>query len=245
MQQAPINFTEFFKEERDIFVQNVSGTQVSLMFEVGAGRFQSHLFDTTNRPVNLTQYVPFAAIKNSMDFRKMIVRRPPILILMSEEQYTKYYNTMAVSEGLTTEVVDEQGNKVKVPDVAAALERAQEEQRKVLNHEPLPLDQTRNSTPSESEPLPTRNNQPIMAEDIINPRILHLCNQVKNEIPENERMPAAELITSLKQLHGLTVDDLEYVRAHGFYTSVRKWAKTQIEAQVTAAQDAQESTSAL
>lgn len=68
------NFTEYFREERDVYVQNKSNTQVSLQFETSPGRIESVLIPRDKKPLNLTQIVPFTAIKASVDLRKKIGR---------------------------------------------------------------------------------------------------------------------------------------------------------------------------
>src|SRR5579863_975338 len=67
-----VNWTDFFKEEKDIYVQNVANAQISLQFEVAPGHTQGFLVPHTRDPFNLTQHVPFAAVKSSADFRKML-----------------------------------------------------------------------------------------------------------------------------------------------------------------------------
>jgi hypothetical protein len=235
-QMATVNFTEYFKEERQVFVQNVSNGQVSLQFDLGGGRFESWLFDPSPRPLNLTQHFPFDVIKRSMEFRKMLSRRPPALVLVTEEEYNKLYSEVAKERGLFKTVV-EKNKQVKVPDIDAAIELAEDERRRVQAKEPLP-----NAKPSEPLHDVVQDDphfggkkevraRDLVMEDVINPRVLHLCNQVKAELTEQERMPANALMQELKMLDGqLKIDDWEYVRAHGWYNSVKKFAKTRIAA---------------
>jgi len=119
-----INFTEFFKEERDIYVQNVSNCQVTVNFEVAPGRAESHLFTNTRDPVNLTRYIPFNAIKSSIDLRKMVTRTPSALRLLDEEEFKLYYAKAAKAKGLDS------------PD--DAIEEAEARAQAVRNHTPLP-----------------------------------------------------------------------------------------------------------
>jgi hypothetical protein len=63
------SYTQYFREEKEIYVQNVSNAQVSVAFEVATGHVESLLFPNKRDPLNLTQYFPFGVIKNSMDFR--------------------------------------------------------------------------------------------------------------------------------------------------------------------------------
>ena len=226
------NYTEYFKDEHDIYVQNLADAQVSCEFPLGEGRVEGFTFPHNRDPLNLTQFIPFGAIKNSMDFRKMLSRRPPALHLLTEEEYTAYYARRAKARGLTM--------SDGAPDVDAAMDAAEEKRRRtadksmreiVATSAPKPIHDVveRGSGPGgakhfgEKERVVTHD---VATEDeIINPRVLHLCNQVKNEIPEEERMPAAELLMALQDLPNLTLDDLEHIRAHAWYKSVKKWAK--------------------
>ena len=74
-----VNWTEYFREEKDIFVQNIANAQISLSFETSPGHIQGFLVPHTRDPFNLTQHIPFEAIKKSADFRRMLNRRPPAL----------------------------------------------------------------------------------------------------------------------------------------------------------------------
>lgn len=243
-----VNFTQYFSYEREVFVQNVSNAQVSLQFDVGNGRFESWLFDPSPRPINLTQHFPFEIIKRSMEFRKMLSRRPPALVLVEEEEYKKMYAEVARERGLY-KTVQEKGKQVKVPDVDAAIELSEDERRKIQAKEPLP------NAKAPQEPLhevveddphfggkKTVRARDMVMEDVINPRVLHLCNQVKSELSEQERMPASTLMQELKMLDGqLKIDDWEYIRAHGWYNTVKKLAKTRIAALAESEGEADES----
>jgi hypothetical protein len=206
----------------------VSNAQVSVAFEVATGHVESLLFPNKRDPLNLTQYFPFGVIKNSMDFRKMLTRRPAALTLLSEAEYQVFYSNKAKEEGLFVK-----DGKKQVPDVEAAINLAEEERRAYQNKAPLP-----NARPS--EPLhdvvqddphfggkkEVRAHEQLQVEDVVNPRILHLCNQVKSELTDQEKMSANELLGELKSLRAdLKMDDFEYIRAHGWYQSVKKWAK--------------------
>lgn len=227
------SYTEFFKEERDIYVQNVANGQVSVTFTTDSGAVESYLFPHNTDPVNLTQNFPFESIKNSIDLKKMLNRRPPAIVLMDEDEYLAYYAKKAASENL----YKNEGGK-KVPDVDAAIEHAEERRRGILSREPLPDAQ-------KPEPIhdivedgqrfgerrTVRAREIAGEDDVINPRVLHLCNQVNPQLPENQRAPAAEILNELKSLESqLKLDDYEYIRSHGTYTSVKKWAKTQAAA---------------
>ena len=43
-----------------------------------------------------------------------------------------------------------------------------------------------------------------------------------------QRMSAIELLEGLQDIHGLGLEDYEYVRAHGWYKTVKRWAKQEM-----------------
>jgi hypothetical protein len=229
---TPRIFTDYFKEEKDVYVQNLANAQVSVEFPIDNNRTEGFTFPPARDPINLTQHVPFEGIKRSMDFRKMLSRRPTTLQLLSKEEYDAYYSKKARSRGM----VDSSGK----PDMDAAIDATEDQRRRQsdrVTREPIaatspdPIHEVveRGSGPGGATHFGERQRvapSEVAAEDeIINPRVLHLCNQVKNEIPEEERMPAKELLEAIEAIPNLSMDDLEYVRAHAFYKTVKKWAK--------------------
>lgn len=203
------NYTEFFKAERDIYVQNISNCQVSVMFEVGPGHTESHLFINSPDPINLTQRVPFTAIKSSMDFRKMLNRQPPALRLLDDTQYQAYYSQSAAKKGLDT--VDE------------AIEAAEIQRAAIQNHvldKPVEL-----LTESENR---VSQEEVQLEEDAISPRVLNLCLQVHPSLTEQVRLSAQSFMTELDAIGTMTLADWEYIQGHGFYKSVKNMAKKQV-----------------
>ena len=226
------SYTQFFRDECEIYVQNISNSQVSVTFDGGQGRVDSYLFPNRRDPVNLSQQFPFATIKNSMDFRKMLTRRPAVLHLLNEKEYHQYYSKKAESEGLYT--VDEKGKRV--PDVKAALDKTEEERSRFQQKLPLPdavtpepLHDVVEDDPRFGGKKTVQSRTSMQVDDVISPRVLHLCNQVNTMLSDQEKMPANQLLTELRDLGGeLKIDDYEYIRAHGWYQSVKKWAKVEI-----------------
>jgi len=231
---VPRNFTEFFKEERDIYVQNLANAQVSCEFPIAPNRNEGFLFANNRDPVNLTQFIPFDAIKASMDFRKMLSRRPPALQLLTEEEYKAYFAGKAKRSNML--------NNDGEPDVDAAIDASEEKRRRtsdrnyrepVAASSPEPIHEVveKGTGPGGAARFGERNrvahNDVVGEDEVINPRVLHFCNQVKAEIEESERMPAAELLESLQDIPNLTLDDYEHIRAHSYYKSVKKWAQKQ------------------
>ena len=230
------NFTEAFRDERDIYVQNVANAQVSIEFQLSNNRVEGFTFPNNRDPINLSQNIPFDAIKNSMDFRKMLTRRPAALIMLTDDEFTAYFKSRAKRDGL----VDSEGE----PDAEAAMDVAEERRRRLADK-----NMRENVATSDPKPIHTvtetgsgpggakrfgekervSHEDEVSEEEVITPKILHLCNQVKSEVPEEERMPARALLEELNSINGITIDDCEHIRAHGYYKSVKKWAKKEIE----------------
>jgi len=240
---APRNFTEYFKEERDVYVQNLADAQVSVEFPLGNNRVEGFTFPHSRDPINLSQFIPFDGIKASMDFRKMLSRRPPALQLLDKTEYEVYFKKKAASMGLQT--------KEGKPDVDAAIDASEEKRRriadkslreKVTDKTPEPIHEIteRGSGPHGEAMFGERQRvaakEMISEDDIINPRVLHLCNQVKAEIPEEERLPAKDLLDAIQDIPDLKLDDLEHIRAHGCYKSVKTYAKQKMS-EMSAAED--------
>lgn len=241
------NFTEAFKEERDVYVQNLANAQVSCEFPLGEGRSEGFTFPHSRDPINLTQHIPFGAIKSSMDFRKMLSRRPPALQLLTQEEYEAFYAKRAKSRGL----VDTSGE----PDVDAAIDAAEEKRRRTADRnmrEPISGDQPKpihdvaekGTGPGGAARFGERqravHNDIVSEDELINPRVLHLCNQVKSELEEEERMPAQELLEALQDIPNLSMDDYEHIRAHAYYKTVKKWAKNEMSRVIQEQDEAEE-----
>jgi hypothetical protein len=206
------NFTEHFKTEGDIFCQNISGCQVSISFELASGHSEGYLFPNNKDPVNLTRDIPFAAIKSSMDLRKMVNRKPPALRLMTESEYLEYFKTKAHDAGVS---VDE------------AVGLAEERRAAVQNYVPLP-DAVPPKKSAELEEEDKVTPRVVSEEDVINPRVLHLCLQVHPSLPEQSKMTAQAILAELDAIEGLTQQDWDYISSHGYYKSVIKLARKKV-----------------
>lgn len=70
--------------------------------------------------------------------------------------------------------------------------------------------------------------------DVINPKILHLCEQVDIRLkdsddmtakPNQRRMPVNEFMQEILELEdSLSLDEIEYIRSRGYYPTVKRWA---------------------
>lgn len=224
------NYTEFFKEERDIYVQNISGCQVTVSFEVSPGRSESYLFVNTKDPVNLTRFIPFQAVKSSMEFRRMLNRVPPALQLLNGTEFELYYQKAAEKQGLAS------------PE--EAMEKAEEKRIAIQRHEPLKdapdpikIHEVVEDGQRPGEKKIVQSNVTAMEEEI-NPRVLNLCLQVHPNIPDQQKWSAQQVLAELDSLDGLNLMDWEYLQSHGYYKSVKNLARKKVSEMAAAAEAA-------
>jgi hypothetical protein len=214
------NFTDFFKDERDIYIQNISGCQVSLQFEVG-GRTESFLVPNSKDPVNLTQFIPFASVKASIDLRRMLNRQPPALQLLNDEEYRMYFERQAQQQGLQ--------------DADEAMARAERRRVEIQNHvplanapDPIKLHDIVEDGKHLGERKVVSSVEFVSTEDAINPKVLNLCLQVSPQVPDQQKMTAVQLLTEIDNVGSLTLSDWEYIQSHGYYKSVKNHARKMV-----------------
>lgn len=209
------NFTEFFRgEERDIYVMNLSNTQVQFDVEVSPGRTVPILIPRTRNPYNLTQHVPFQALKNCVDIRKLVNRRPPVLRLLTYEEYMEYYEIQAKRFNSTPEEEIEKALEVQAGLLTKTAYTAPEDERA----------KTVEALRAELEKDPE-----AMAEAQPLPKIIGLCNAVGPDIEKDKKMSANDLLIELELLEPeMKAIDFDYVASHGFYTLVKRWATQKI-----------------
>lgn len=206
---AITNFTEFFSKERDIYIQNKSDRLISLEFTLDGGLKVSHRLARTPDPVNLTQYIPFSAIKNSTDLRNLANRQPPAIVFMEEEDYRNYFTNKA------------KANKTTVDSEIA---RANEKHRAVVHRVDMKPEimKTIEETRSEAE-------ENSGEEDEVNPRILNLCLKVGADLSKDQILEARDFMEELEGVESsLKAVDYEYLLAHGYHKSVKKWAEKRL-----------------
>jgi hypothetical protein len=122
---------EFFKEERDVWIQNISDTQLSMQFEIAPGQSHGVCIPPLPSPVCLTQEVPWDALKKSMDFRRFLNKAPPVMKLLTQDDVNEYYAKKA--QAMNAFVPDGEGGQV--PNVAAAMQEAEMERKRLTTRE--------------------------------------------------------------------------------------------------------------
>lgn len=200
------SFLEFFKQEKEIYIQNVSKGQVSMQFGRGED-VQAFTLRRKRDPIVLTNQVPFKSIAESLDFRKLINRTPPLVKLLTKEEYVQYYKDRSLEHKIPIDEAIEQGEN-------AHSRAAVEPPKATAPKEELPDDKQ------------DKEGDLVTEQDVIHPRLLHICNQVSPQVPKEEWMKPAELLDKLKDLSDeFRMDDFEYVLAHTPYKTVHVWAR--------------------
>ena len=203
------NFTKYFAEEREVYVQNMGSTQISLSFPSSTGLDTHVTIPRTRKPYNLTQHVPFSAIKASIDFRKIINRHPPILRLLTEEEFFEYYEKRALANRTSIEeeisvaqaMQDTLMNKRTIASEALAREMEAKLEDKMEELESAP------------EP---------------HPRAIGLCAEADKEY--HPRISAPDFLEELESLEDqLTVEDWEFISTKGVYKLVKKHAQDKLD----------------
>jgi len=210
------NFTKYFEKKRDVYVQNVTNTQLSMQFQMAPGMVEGQLLPKSRHPLNLTQIVPFHAIESSMDLRKLVNRNPPALRLIEEDEYLEYYDELAEENGISRDEAIYDAHSYQ-----SALNSKQ-----VFTN---PTPPRRTTLEEEAE---ARNQEPPDPQDKLTARVIGMCNQTGDSIPESQRMGAREMLDEARALNAggsLTIADLEYLQGKGYHKSVTKWAAKELQ----------------
>lgn len=222
MPKRVINYTQLFKEEKDIYIQNVGKTQVSIGFEVAPGRTDSVCLPRTRKPFNLTSRIPWAAIKGSMDLRILLNRRPANIALLSEEEYLEYYKNMAKQKGTTME---------------QEIEEAFEHHSALMDRRAFTVDE--DSTPKTIEEARADQEAAVAddPEEQITPSVIGLMQRIEPGAPAAEKLGIYELIEELEVLgDDLTSADCDYIEAKGT-AKVKKWIRERVQEANTSEDD--------
>ena len=262
-----INFTEFFREEKEVWVLNIGGGQVSLEFDTGHGNKVGKCITMTGAPENISDEVPWDAIKNSADFRKLLKRRPKVLELMTTEEAFAH---MAKTARRKSYMVRNPETGELEPDVGRVAEEAEVRRRGMLEapiqasartvdaiHEgnqgmfgkprsARELDMMERGEaggPGEHSNLGKEGE--VKLNEVVNGRILHLCQQVSMELPPEERMQARELLNELEILRpSLHLEDANHIMSFGTWPTVKKWGRQLASELALAASEAEENEAA-
>lgn len=188
------NWTKFFAEEAEIYIQNLTTTNISLQLNQD-GDILSISIPCTRKPLNLTQFATFDSIKNSVQLRKMVNRKPAALRLVTEDEYNEYFENLAEKYG--TEVEDE-------------MREAQDQFSALMNkREYTPSDMEKNMVQSAKEI-----EESFMQASEPDPRIVGLCERA-SEDQGKDRINQRQVLDELEVYETeLKPEDWDYIASH-------------------------------
>lgn len=204
-----LNFTRFFAVEKEIYVQNMTNTQVSMSFKSPNGDDYHIIVPKTRKPYNLTLEVPFDLVKISSDFRRMVTRNPQALRIIDEEEYMEYFENLADKNG--TSFDDELGRALDIKDR--------------LQHKRKLPDRIVRESEEEAEAKAADLEKPVE----INSTVVGLCVRASKDYGD-DRLRATDFMEELEMLGpNLTVNDWEFVSSKGIYKTVKDYASKQLD----------------
>jgi hypothetical protein len=212
-----VNFVEYFKEEKNVWVQNISKTQISLEFPISPGVVMGRCIPRTKKPVNLSQYVSWEAIKNSTGLKTILNRRPAKLLLLTEEEAMAYYDEQAQMYNTTREEELDKAFEEVTMLMDHVVPESSETERKDHDLERM---KAKLEAGNDEEPE-TEEDDP---QDVLTPKVVGLVAEAGEDVPQAERKGARELKEELEVIEDeLTRADLEHL-ANFAPKSIQKWA---------------------
>lgn len=208
-----VSFTELFKEEKDIWVQNVGKTQISLNFMTSPGVYVGKCLPRTSKPINLSQFVSFEAIKSSTDLKIILNRRPAKLLVLTDEEAQNIFNEMARANGTSME---------KEMDIAF------EEVTMLMDHivpEVSESSEADHNLENMKRQAAGIENEPDAGDpqDIVTPKVIGLLERVGDDVPQLDKLGVRELREELEVISDeFTRADREYLKVNA-PKSIKKW----------------------
>jgi len=198
--------TRYFAEEKDIYIQNVSSGLVSLSFgdkdEIG------YTVPNTPNPVCLTSIIPFHLVKKSITFRKALLRNPPFIRMLTEEEYKEFFTRKSVVAKKSPEEL---------------IEDTEVKQMRLQNKEMEPVKDI-------PEPVTNSATEPETLDEVLTPRIIQIIATLNAPTTEGAvPIVLSDVIDELDSID-LNMDDFEYVRSQGKFKTIKKWAADKVAA---------------
>ena len=209
-----VSFTELFKEEKDIWVQNVGKTQISLQFQTSPGTYVGKCLPRSRKPINLSQFVSFEAIKNSNDLKVILNRRPAKLLILTDEEAQAVFQSMAKANGTSME----EEMDIAFEEVTMLMDHIVPEISETTEAEHELEAMKRKAAGVIDDPI---GNDP---QDIVTPKVIGLLEQVGDDVPQGERMRVGDLKAELEVMaEDFTRADFKHLNMHA-PASIKKWA---------------------
>jgi hypothetical protein len=208
------SINEYFEQNKDVYIQNVSGGVVSLSLYHEDGRVEPFSLPNDRRPICLTDHMPYNLIIQSTDIRRLVQRQPPAIKLLNRAEYEEMIGIIARETGKSTGQV-----------ISEVTEKITNAQAHVSNVAPTPVYD--DEVPPKIDPRTIRQADidiPGTTEPSVNPHVMQIIMSSSPDAPT--RMTANEAIEQLA-LMNLTEDDLAYVAGNASLKPIIKWAEKQ------------------
>lgn len=212
---------QYFEKEEEVYIQNVFGGVVSLTFK---DRDDSIPFTLSNKrvPIRLTDHIHKDIIVRSSDFRRLLMRKPPAIRLLTEEQYNSIIGRVAKETGKSESEV--------ISDASDQLNRFQQKAEKLVEA-PAPFNPEAPATEDGDATKGLRAiDVPGQLDEGIHPRAMQVISSCA--VDADNRMSAESALEELA-LIDLDVDALNYVAGNCSYKSIRVWAQKKLLEQGT------------
>ena len=227
-----VNWTEFFREERDIYVRNMTSTNISITFGRGPEtRYVS--LPMSPDPINLTAEVSFEELKYAEDFRKICNAKDkkgrPYLDVMTEEEYRQYFDEKAKRTKTSYEEAVLRAEQAR----ANYKQRVQEEINSV----------TAPAGPNASQTVVGGPSMPVQTDDAIRDRVRVIMHQLEQDITEEKNRAAgsgtpfdaskirqaAEILQELATMRDWSREELEFIRDKCYWPSIKRWVSVELQ----------------
>jgi len=222
-----VNWAKFWSEERDIYIRNLTESNISLMIGIGKDAYYVSI-PVSPDPLNLSSEVSFEDLKKSQDFKKIANARDkkgrPLIQVMDEHEYREYYQSRAEALKVTTD------EAIRRAEQARSLYK-----QRVKEETPAePVHRVVEETPK----------QFVTEDETIRDRLRVLMHQIHQDVldeqsnsklegrafdPSKIKFTASKVLTELTSMKDFTPDELEHVISRGYWPSVKRWATTEIQ----------------
>ena len=214
--ERTMSINEYFKQNEEVYIQNIFGGVVSLTFK---DRDDNIPFTLPNKrvPIRLTDYIQKEIIMRSSDFRRFLMRKPPAIRLLTEEEYNKSIGRVAKETGKSEAEV--------IANASDAINKFQAKAEKVT--EPTkPFDPEAPKTEEDDATSGLRAiDVPGELVDGVNPRAMQIVSNCAMDA-EN-RMTAEDALEELAVID-LDTETLNYIAGAMSYKTIRTWAQKKL-----------------
>ena len=245
-----LNWTAFFSAKHDIYIRNVSDTNITFPISRRNGTSFDVPLPKSPDPLNLTSLVAFEDIEMSPDFRQIVNRRDPkgrpYVQVMTEQEYRQYYEDMGRAAQTSAAEAERQA------EIARQMYRQQVGAQESM---PAPIHRVveQGSGPGGATHLGEKqrvaSTEGFVSEaDEIRDTLLGLFHNLALDITEEQTkadregrafdprniMRADKVLMEVRGMRDLSEAELLYIQSKGYWKSVKIWAGEQLKEKAAA-----------